>query len=101
MKNLYRKNGIVKSKFLLVASKMPGESHWPDRSKQFDYRDSDVVKWLLDQPETWEWMFQKAHDLGMIIFDEDKKLWYGVDTEEGKILVEDKGKQGQAFGPLK
>lgn len=86
MKKLYRKNGVAKSKFMVCASKMPGRAHWPDRSKEFDYRDSEVVKWLLEQPDTWNWMFQKAHDMGVIIFDPATKLWHGIDTEDGRRI---------------
>jgi len=87
MRKLYKKNGVMKSRFMVCASKMPGKDHWPDRSVEFDYRNSEVVKWLLDQPDVWCWMFQKAHDMGVIVFDSESKKWHGVDTEKGRELA--------------
>jgi len=87
VKKLYRRNGVAKSRFMICASKMPGKDHWPDRSVEFDYRNSEVVKWLLDQPEVWGWMFQKASDMGVLVFDASTKKWYGVDTEEGRKIA--------------
>lgn len=111
MKKITRKNGIVKSKFLLVCSQMPGLSHWPERDKPFDYRKSDVAQWLMAREEMWKWLFDKANDMGVIVFDPETKLWHGADTEKGRMLSAEKPavekpveklhvEQTQASGPL-
>lgn len=78
---------VIRNEFWAKASKMPGLSHWPDRAKKYDVKDSQVSKWLLDQPESLEWIFQKARSLGVIVFDPETKLWHGVSTAEGTRLV--------------
>ena len=59
-------------------SQMPPLLHW-DRSEQFSYEKSEVVKWLMDRPEIFEWIFVKAKSLKAIKFDGVK--WVGVNYE--------------------
>ena len=75
---------------LLAFSKMPGKSHWPDRGRDFDYKNSEVVQWLFEQPDLWKWVFDKANSMGVIVFDPKTKLWHGVDTDDGKRMLSEK-----------
>ena len=87
MKRNMSEGVITRSKLLMKAVTMPPLSHWPDRTKPFDYRNSDVCKWLLEQLETWAWIFLKMHDTGAIVFDESSKKWAGIETTEGAKVV--------------
>ena len=94
MKKIYRKDGVVKSRLILMASQMPELSHWPDKTKPFDVMESEVCRWFLAQPAMWEWLMQKMKDMGVIIFDKTAGKWVGCDTVRGRELIE-----AQASGP--
>jgi len=67
----------VRSHFFDMVSKMPPLSHWPDKSKPFNYDDSEVCKWILSQPGFKRWVFDKARSGDQIIFDAEKEIWVG------------------------
>jgi hypothetical protein len=67
----------IRSHFVEIASHMPALSHWPDRSKPFDYQDSDVCHWLLSQPGVKQWLFDKARNMGAIVFQPETETWVG------------------------
>ncbi len=69
---------VVRSHFKEVVSKMPRLSHWKDRGEPFRYEDSEVVKWIMSQPEIPRWIFDKARNMGCIVYDEESGCWEGV-----------------------
>lgn len=64
--------------FLNCARKMP-ELHHSKTGSEFDIRDSEVVKWLMQQPEIMQKIFDMASRKGVIVFNPDTKTWKGAD----------------------
>jgi hypothetical protein len=83
---IMKKVSQERSRMIFVLSQMPALQHW-DRSKEFSYRESEVCKWLMGRDELWEWVFQKAKDLGAIVFDGKSKCWVGSQTERGQEIM--------------
>ena len=77
-------------RFCEVASKMPELSHWPDRSQPFDYTKSQAALWLASQPGLLAYLFKKACSLGVIEFDEAKKVWRGVSPVEAEARAKER-----------
>ena len=50
------------------------------KSKPFDINASEVVRWLIDQPEVLNWMFQRLKDTRLIAYEKDSGTWAGVET---------------------
>jgi hypothetical protein len=61
---------------------MPTLSHWPDRSKPFDYADSRVIAYVRDRfdidMDLAIRVFRYAADKKVITFDPITKLWCGT-----------------------
>lgn len=68
----------VRSHFIESVSKMPRLSHWPDRTQPFEYKNSEVINWILSMPELPKWIFDKARTCGAIKFDPESETWIGV-----------------------
>jgi hypothetical protein len=64
-----------------AASRMPPLSHWP-AGRTFDIMRSEVCKWMIEQPEIRQTIFNMAKRHGMIVFDLDTKTWRGVRWRE-------------------
>ena len=64
-------------KVIAVAETMPELSHYPDRSQQFDIRKSEVVQWIIQQPEILQWLFNVINNNGLIQFDPATQTWKG------------------------
>jgi hypothetical protein len=64
------------SKVGKVISGMPPLEHWPDETQPFRFDESEVIKWLIGQPEVLNYLFGKATNSGAIIF--DGEYWVGV-----------------------
>ena len=60
---------------------MPPLSHHPDKSKPFDMSKSEVVAWILKQPDIQQWLFNTLCDRGLIKFNPKTGLWQGVNKE--------------------
>lgn len=45
----------------------------------FDIRKSEVVQWLVRQPEILQYIFDRAHDTGSIVYDPETERWCGAD----------------------
>ena len=57
---------------------MPGRlRHWPDLGQPFDIAKSEVVQWLISQPEIQDWLFQRLNQSQAIVFDAATKTWSG------------------------
>ena len=61
-----------------TACLMPGGmQHWPDRGQPFDIAKSEVVAWLISQPEIQDWLFERLKESQAIVFDAATKTWSG------------------------
>ena len=67
---------------LKVVLNMPALSHWPDREQPFDISQSQVTQWLIQQPDCLSWLFESVRWRGLIVFNEESKLWEGVKDEK-------------------
>lgn len=69
-----------RSKILEVARFMPPLKHSvPDQD--FDVRNSEVVKWLLKHPYTWNYIWNCVKESGAIKYDKETGTWQGVDYD--------------------
>lgn len=68
-----------KSKSLAVIRTMPPQSHYPNRMVEFDVTHSEVAQWIASQPEVLQYLFNKARDRGLIVFDPLTQQWRGAD----------------------
>ena len=73
--------GVARLGFKVALSKMPELRHWPDRGKPFRYEDSEVVRWLLVQPETGRLVFEMARNMGWLSYNSETGTWSGIDRE--------------------
>jgi len=64
----------------VVVAKMPSLVHW-DRNQPFDIMKSEVVEWLIKQPDVRQFLFDRVKGTGMITFDEKLGKWRGVDDQ--------------------
>lgn len=69
-----------KSKISDVVGVMPRLSHHPDKTKPFDIHKSDVVTWLIIQPEVKQWLFNKMRGRWLIRYDASAGVWEGCKT---------------------
>lgn len=46
---------------------------------KFSIDNSEVVKWMISQPDIQQYVFDKASALGYITFDAETNKWRGVD----------------------
>jgi len=94
MKNKHRPDGVdgvVKAEFKVRLSKMPELSHWPDRNKPFSYENSEICKWLVQQPEALAFLCDRARGTRMIVYDAESQMWHGIGSnvrEDGQPKVE-------------
>lgn len=65
--------------FLDCARKMP-ELHHNMPGRDFDIRDSEAAKWLMQQPEIMQKIFDMANRKGVIKYDKAKNTWKGADN---------------------
>jgi hypothetical protein len=47
----------------------------------FDIERSEVVRWLLSQPEVTRWVFDVARSRGWIVYDRATGTWRGRDRQ--------------------
>ena len=51
--------------------------HRPDRFKPFHLADSEVITWLILEPEIQQWLFERFNVAGAITYDRITKTWGG------------------------
>ena len=68
-----------KSKLLETAKQMPPLYHTIP-GQDFDMSKSEVVKWLLEQPEIQNYVWNNIKNSGSVIYDSDTGKWKGVDA---------------------
>jgi hypothetical protein len=61
----------------------------------FDIRRSELMRWIMDQPEAWTWLFEYANARGWLMF-RDGKWWAGDAAGPGRsaLYKERMGKEG-------
>jgi hypothetical protein len=52
------------------------------KGEQFDTFSSDVIEWLVAQPEIRDMVFTYCKDKGSIVFDESSGTWCGKDSND-------------------
>ncbi|MDR0885432.1 MAG: hypothetical protein LBN22_03565 [Clostridiales Family XIII bacterium] len=68
-----------KSKLYDIAKQMPPMIH-TIQGCDFDIKNSDVVKWLCQQPEIMQQIFNNVKGCE-IVYDSETQMWRGVDYE--------------------
>lgn len=69
------------SKAFAVASKMPSGLHHSFPDQPFNIEESEVIHWLLSQPDVLNYLFQKVKDSDAIVYDSKSKTWHGKDVQ--------------------
>ena len=71
---------------LQVAKNMPPLKH--KTGEEFDPKDSEVVRWLIQQPEILNYLFDAVrgnkYREPAIIYDPETKTWQGIDYDPEK-----------------
>lgn len=70
-----RKNRAQRRR-LGCASKMPPLRH-SIPGEPFDIMRSEAAEWLCSQPEIRQWVFDMAHEHGLIVYDRTSGTWNG------------------------
>lgn len=69
------------NKHLRIAKKMPPLYHTLPGEK-FELEKSEVVKWLISQPDLLDFIFDRVKKHGHIIYNPETGKWHGVDYDE-------------------
>lgn len=78
-KRKYQKVGNKKfSKLLDVAKKMPPLYHTLP-GEEFDIEKSEIAKWLIQQPEILQYIFNRINGSAYIRYNSETGKWEGVD----------------------
>lgn len=72
------------SKFQRTLRSMPALPHSAE-GRPFSIADSEVVRWLISQPDIQQWLFDKAKWSGRIIY--ESGLWRGATPEETEAVL--------------
>lgn len=74
--------GEARKKAYSCAAEMPPLHHkW--KGEPYDVMESEVVEWLVEQPEVRERVFYEARQSGMIEYDRETGEWVGSDFYGG------------------
>jgi hypothetical protein len=57
---------------------MPPLPHWLGRDPSFSITRSEVVRWLISQPEILQLTFNAIKNAGVIEFDLESRCWKGI-----------------------
>lgn len=84
-RSINKKYPTVELKFLEIGRKMPPLYHKLP-NEEFDIEKSEVVQWLIQQPETKQFIYDRIMNrskaLKPIEYDSHTGKWKGVDYEE-------------------
>ena len=69
-----------KTNAFAAACNMPPLNHQPKET--FDWKNSEVVKWLMSNPTIQKYVFTKMQHSGAILYDHESGLWSGKDYVE-------------------
>lgn len=70
-----------RSKLIQIARKMP-PLHHTIPGKQFDIQKSEVIQWLINQPEILNWMWNNVSQSKDVVFNPESRTWQGADFED-------------------
>jgi len=70
-----------RSKLIQIARKMPPLYHTIP-GKQFDIQKSEVIQWLINQPEILNWMWNNVKQSKDVVFNPESGTWQGADFED-------------------
>lgn len=81
-----------------LAASMPPLSHSVP-GQDFDIKNSEAARWMIDQPEILQMLFNYFRQSGAIIFQKENKTWVGINFQNpknnnhstGKIPLESSG----------
>ncbi len=76
MANAFRK----RSKLLDVAKNMPPSYHTLP-GVEFNIKNSEVINWLIDQPEILNFLWNQIKQSKDVYYDPVTKVWTGVDWD--------------------
>ena len=66
-----------------AATNMPhGLKHTPFPDQPFDHTQSEVIKWMFNQPEITGYLMMKMNTSGAIVFDKNTRTWSGKNRKE-------------------
>lgn len=74
------------AKRIELAGHMPPLAHQPDPAQPFDIGKSEVVQWLMAQPEVQKYVFELFKDHRAIVFDPESGKWHGAARQPGAIV---------------
>lgn len=74
MKFKYQEN------FREIISRMP-PLHYTLPGEKFDIEKSQVIKWLIQQPEILDWLYMRMVSSRMIKYNPDTQKWVGVNYD--------------------
>lgn len=69
---------MKKTKSFSTVRKMPELRH-SIPGESFDVRNSEVCRWLMQQPEIMQYVFDKVNYSGDIVYDRARGTWKGAD----------------------
>lgn len=64
---------------LMSAKEMPPLPH-SKSGISFSVFESEVVRWLTEQPEILQYLFDKVRSRGYIVYDSETKMWRGTNS---------------------
>lgn len=73
--------GKKRSNMLDAARTMPPLRH-SIPGAEFNIKNSEVVKWLLENPVVWNYVWNNVKESGAVSYDSGTGKWQGVDYHE-------------------
>lgn len=72
---------VQRSKLLDAAKRMPKLRH-SIPGQEFKIQNSEVVKWLISQPEILNYVWNNIKNSGTVTYSAETGCWSGVDYED-------------------
>lgn len=70
-----------RSKLLEVARKLPPSYHTIP-GQEFDVNKSEVINWLIEQPEILNYLWNNIKQSSYVFYDSETGTWTGIDWED-------------------
>ena len=68
-----------RSNLIAVAKNMP-KLHHSVNGEEFNIQHSEVIKWILQHDEAWEYIWNNIKGSGAIKYDPVSKTWRGINN---------------------
>ena len=77
--------GISRTRMKAAIAEMPPMDHWPlkEAGVPFDIMASEVMKWMVKQPEVMDFLFDVTRGTKMIRYDGGSGTWVGIGWVDG------------------